>query len=101
MDAVARHQLAARDAVEVVEPDIGLVAVPEGDRVTGRKWTVGLLPHDQMHRSPARLQREIVVDLSFEIAVLAQSLCADRLIELDGHALAHTFFELRLPHAPR
>lgn len=60
---------------------------------------MGRFPDDAMYRFPTTLQRQVVVHLSLEIAILAEAFSSDRLPELCGDAAALALLELCLAHA--
>ena len=77
MDGVTRHELTACDEFEIGECGIGFVAVDKYERMTARQGAVDGFPVQQVHSTPALLQGHAIVDLSLEIAILADPLGAD------------------------
>src|ERR1700740_3495654 len=66
-----------------------------------RKWAVCRFPYNQMDSPPTSLRREIVVNLAFDIAILAKPFAADRFPERNCGAMALAFAKLRLAHSAR
>lgn len=89
----------AMNALEIAQLGVSAIAVLEGDDVRRRNGPMRFFPDDAVDGFPSALQRQIVVDLAFEIAVSADAFRADRLPELHRYAAPVTLFELRLAHA--
>lgn len=69
MDAVAAPQLPARDQFKVPDPEVGAVAVPEGDDVTARHGSAVALPEQDVAEPPVEARRHGVVVGHLDLAV--------------------------------
>jgi hypothetical protein len=98
---VPRHQLATRDALEVFQADVALVAVLEDDCIARRHSPIQLFPQEYMNGTPMPLHGKVVIHLPLKISVAAQPFGADRLIQQGGSARAFALLELRFAHPPR
>src|ERR1700678_164541 len=97
VNRIATHQLSTRDEFEVVEVEVRLVAVSEGDGKAFRHWPVGLLPDQDVFANPVPGRIASVGDLALQVSVFGE---ASRSDWFPGVRL-RTGFELRLRHSAR